>query len=192
MGEQTQTQTQTESQPHHDSTTTTTTTTTNTSTAIVEATPKPTKLTNGPTQTSSPPSKIHFRPRKIWKVSPDETPDPNNSTQIVPIATTETQTQPRAPILKPKSTKSKIVQLHAAVQAVLRMVARSLSCEGEVEIALRHLRSANPNLSPLIDLHPLPVFDTFQTPFLALTRSILYQQLAYKAGTSIYTRFRFC
>uniref|UniRef100_A0A2N9GMP8 HhH-GPD domain-containing protein n=1 Tax=Fagus sylvatica TaxID=28930 RepID=A0A2N9GMP8_FAGSY len=189
MGEQTQTQTQTETQPHHDSTTTTTTTTTTTSTAIVEATQTPTELTNGPTQTSSPPSKIHFRPRKIRKLSPDETPDPNNSTQIVPIATTETQTQPQTPTLKPKSTKSKIVQHRAAVQAVPRMVARSLSCEGEVEIALRHLRSADPNLSPLIDLHPPPVFDTFQTPFLALTRSILYQQLAYKAGTSIYTRF---
>uniref|UniRef100_A0A2N9GX15 Uncharacterized protein n=1 Tax=Fagus sylvatica TaxID=28930 RepID=A0A2N9GX15_FAGSY len=29
------------------------------------------------------------------------------------------------------------------------MVARSLSCEGEVEIALRHLRSADPNLSAI-------------------------------------------
>ena len=155
----------------------------------MEATPTPTELTNGPTQTSSPPSKIHFRPRKIRKLSPDETPDPNNSTQIVPIATTETQTQPQTPTLKQKS---KIIQHRAAVQAVPRMVARSLSYEGEVEIALRHLRSADPNLSPLIDLHSPPVFNTFQTPFLALTRSILYQQLAYKAGTSIYTHFRFC
>jgi DNA-3-methyladenine glycosylase II len=129
----------------------------------VKTTPTPTELTNGPTQTSSPPSKIHFRPRKIRKLSPDKTPDPNNSTKIVPITTTETQTQPQTPTLKPKSTKSKIVQHRVTVQAVPRMVARSLSYEGEVEIALRHLRSADPNLSPLIDLHPLPMFDTFQT-----------------------------
>ncbi|PQQ03903.1 putative DNA-3-methyladenine glycosylase 2 isoform X4 [Prunus yedoensis var. nudiflora] len=66
---------------------------------------------------------------------------------------------------------------------------RPLSCEGEVEAAIRHLRNADPLLAPLIDLHQRPTFDTFQTPFLALTRSILYQQLAYKAGNSIYTRF---
>ncbi|PQP94278.1 putative DNA-3-methyladenine glycosylase 2 isoform X4 [Prunus yedoensis var. nudiflora] len=59
----------------------------------------------------------------------------------------------------------------------------------EVEVAIRHLRNADPLLAPLIDLHQRPTFDTFQTPFLALTRSILYQQLAYKAGNSIYTRF---
>ena len=72
---------------------------------------------------------------------------------------------------------------------VPRIVARSLSCDGEVEIALRYLRNADPVLSPLIDIHQPPTFDNFHTPFLALTRSILYQQLAYKAGTSIYTRF---
>ena len=72
---------------------------------------------------------------------------------------------------------------------VPRVFARSLSCEGEVDIALRYLRNADPLLVPLIDLYPPPAFDNFHTPFLALTRSILYQQLAYKAGNSIYTRF---
>jgi hypothetical protein len=44
------------------------------------------------------------------------------------------------------------------------MVARSLSCEGEVEIALRHLRSADPNLSLLIDLHPPPLPNPIPCP----------------------------
>ncbi|GMH04163.1 hypothetical protein Nepgr_006002 [Nepenthes gracilis] len=69
------------------------------------------------------------------------------------------------------------------------MVARSLSCQGEIEIAIEHLRNADPHLARLIELHHPPTFDSFQTPFLALTKSILYQQLAYKAGTSIYARF---
>lgn len=66
---------------------------------------------------------------------------------------------------------------------------RSLSSEGEIEIALKHLRATDPNLAKLIDLHQPPTFDSFQTPFLALAKSILYQQLAYKAGSSIYSRF---
>lgn len=70
-----------------------------------------------------------------------------------------------------------------------RIIARSLSYEGEVDAAIRHLRSSDPLLAPVIDLHPPPTFDPFQQPFLALSKSILYQQLAYKAGTSIYTRF---
>ncbi|KAJ0086910.1 hypothetical protein Patl1_09151 [Pistacia atlantica] len=69
------------------------------------------------------------------------------------------------------------------------IIARPLSSEGEVDVAIRHLRNADPLLASLIDLHPPPTFDSFHTPFLALTRSILYQQLAFKAGTSIYTRF---
>jgi len=56
-------------------------------------------------------------------------------------------------------------------------------------MALKHLRNADHHLARLIDVHQPPTFDSFQTPFLALTKSILYQQLAYKAGTSIYSRF---
>ncbi|KAF5201578.1 Dna-3-methyladenine glycosylase [Thalictrum thalictroides] len=66
---------------------------------------------------------------------------------------------------------------------------RTLSTEGEIELAIQHLRSSDPLLSELIDIHPPPTFDSFDPPFLALVKSILYQQLAYKAGTSIYTRF---
>ncbi|KAM5564907.1 hypothetical protein ABKV19_019112 [Rosa sericea] len=177
MGEQTQAQAQPQTQteppqsetpqppPHHDSIATTT---------IAE--PTPTELTNAPPLTSSPPSKIPFRPRKIRKLSPDSS-DPNPSQQ--------TAAAPENP--KPRPTKSKIVQPRAV--SVPRAVGRPLRCEGEVESAIRHLRNADPLLIPLIDAHQPPQFDNFHTPFLALTRSILYQQLAYKAGTSIYTRF---
>jgi DNA-3-methyladenine glycosylase II len=142
--------------------------------------PVESELTNVPPHTNSPATKIPLRPRKIRKVSPDPT-------------TAESQTE------TPKSTNStaagkscgrnnKTVQPLRALAAP-RIVARSLSCEGEVEIAIRYLRNADPLLSPLIDIHQPPTFDNFHSPFLALTRSILYQQLAFKAGTSIYTRF---
>ncbi|KAG2664006.1 hypothetical protein I3760_16G059200 [Carya illinoinensis] len=185
MGEQTQTQIQTQTQtqdqaqaliqpPRHDS---------SAASDIPRATPSATELSNAPPQTSSPPSKIPFRPRKIRKLSPENESD-SKSSQIV-VAAAET---PKP--LATKSAKSKSGQQQRSTALTLpRIVARSLSCEGEVEIALRHLRSADPVLGPLIDLHQPPTFDTFQAPFLALTRSILYQQLAYKAGTSIYTRF---
>ncbi|CAL2233312.1 unnamed protein product [Prunus armeniaca] len=183
MGEQTQVQTQTQTQtqpqtptptqpPHHDSIDDTT---------IAEVSPTPTQLTNAPSQTSSPPSKIPFRPRKIRKLSPD-TSDPNSSQQIVALPD-----NPKPLPAAAKSAKSKAVQQRAL--SAPKIAARPLSCEGEVEAAIRHLRNADPLLAPLIDLHQRPTFDTFQTPFLALTRSILYQQLAYKAGNSIYTRF---
>ncbi|GFS38865.1 DNA glycosylase superfamily protein [Actinidia rufa] len=65
-----------------------------------------------------------------------------------------------------------------------------LSATGEIDAALRHLRGADPLLAALIESLPRPEFDSHQPPFLALTKNILYQQLAYKAGTSsIYTRF---
>lgn len=143
--------------------------------------PVESELSNVPPHINSPATKIPLRPRKIRKVSPD------------PTTTSESQSE------TPKSATStagkscgrhsnKSVQQQRAL-IVPRIVARSLSCEGEVEIALRYLRNADPLLSPLIDIHQPPTFDNFHTPFLALTRSILYQQLAFKAGTSIYTRF---
>ncbi|XP_006341950.1 probable DNA-3-methyladenine glycosylase 2 isoform X1 [Solanum tuberosum] len=72
---------------------------------------------------------------------------------------------------------------------VPRIVSRSLSYEGELESAINYLKSSDPLLSPLIETYPLPTLELFQPPFLALTKSILFQQLAYKAGSSIYTRF---
>jgi len=133
------------------------------------------ELNNVLPHANSPASKIPLRPRKIRKVSPDP-------------STSESQTEPSKPS-KSGGRSTKHVPPSRTLAGVPRLVARSLSCEGEVEIALRFLRNADPLLSPLIDIHQPPTFDNFHTPFLALTRSILYQQLAYKAGTSIYTRF---
>ncbi|KAK7352330.1 hypothetical protein VNO80_17750 [Phaseolus coccineus] len=133
------------------------------------------ELNNVLPHANSPASKIPLRPRKIRKVSPDP-------------STSESQTEPSKPS-KSGGRSTKHVPPSRGMAVLPRLVARSLSCEGEVEIALRFLRNADPLLSPLIDIHQPPTFDNFHTPFLALTRSILYQQLAYKAGTSIYTRF---
>ncbi|OWM75065.1 probable DNA-3-methyladenine glycosylase 2 [Punica granatum] len=148
--------------------------------ALTEAPPPITPAPLTSSSNSAPASKIPLRPRKIQKLSPD---DPKPSTL-----------NPSTSAQKPSSaSKNRAAARRSSSEALARIIprvtARSLSCEGEVESALSHLRAADPLLSPLIDLHPPPTFDTFHTPFLALTKSILYQQLAYKAGTSIYTRF---
>ncbi|XP_021745369.1 DNA-3-methyladenine glycosylase 1-like [Chenopodium quinoa] len=110
-----------------------------------------------------PPAKLPSRPRKLRKLSPEKSESSMKSRNNCKIVT-----RPRL--------------ISATHQ-------RSMSCEGEIENALNHLRTADSNLAKLIDIHPPPTFDSYQTPFLALTKSILYQQLAYKAGTSIYSRF---
>ncbi|XP_020891248.1 uncharacterized protein LOC9325080 isoform X1 [Arabidopsis lyrata subsp. lyrata] len=137
--------------------------------------PRVTELGN----VSSPPSKIPLRPRKIRKLSPDDDASGNGdgfNPEHNLLATTS------KPAVKSKLSQSRCV-------TVPRIHARSLTCEGELEAALHHLRSVDPLLASLIDIHPPPTFETFHTPFLALIRSILYQQLAAKAGNSIYTRF---
>ncbi|KAG6785774.1 hypothetical protein POTOM_007358 [Populus tomentosa] len=170
-----QIETQAYTQPLNEPTTTVITTTTTESTTI-------------PPPITSPPAKIPSRPRKIRKLSPDaavvtSVNDPN-STQTPIKNTTE---PPRTTATKTPRTKT--AQHRAIVALAPRIMARSLTCEGELENAIRHLRNADPLLASLIDIYPPPTFDTFPTPFLALARSILYQQLAFKAGTSIYTRF---
>ncbi|XVE94702.1 hypothetical protein REPUB_Repub02eG0031700 [Reevesia pubescens] len=142
----------------------------------------PTELPNVPPPTSSPPSKIPLRPRKIRKLLSD----PNNASQQ---ATTSSTSATEPPKTVAKTPKTKLSHHRALTVVAPRIIGRSLSCDGEVENAIRHLRNSDPLLASLIDLYQPPTFDTFQTPFLALTRSILYQQLAFKAGTSIYTRF---
>ncbi|KAK4794558.1 hypothetical protein SAY86_012552 [Trapa natans] len=129
---------------------------------------------------SSPPSKIPLRPRKIQKLSSD---DPK------PSMTNLSTSAPKPPSSSKNRAASRRSSSDALAVVIPRVAARSLSCEGEVETALRHLCAVDPLLAPLINIHPPPTFDTFHNPFLALTKSILYQQLAYKAGTSIYSRF---
>lgn len=153
-----------------------------TTTVAADTTTESTNVTLPPI---SPPSKMPLRPRKIRKLS-SNVPNPNSSPQIDDSAITTEIVPIEPPKTASKGTKAKLTQQRAVAP---RITARSLSCDGEVEAAIRHLRNADPILSSLIDIYPPPSFDTFHTPFLALTRSILYQQLAFKAGTSIYSRF---
>ncbi|AEE29856.1 HhH-GPD domain [Arabidopsis suecica] len=133
---------------------------------------------------SSPPSKIPLRPRKIRKLTLDgdvsgedyKAEDISSSQVNSPLAT-----DGKSP------GKGKLSHLRAIT--VPRIQARPLTCEGELETAIHYLRNADPLLAALIDVHPPPTFESFKTPFLALIRNILYQQLAMKAGNSIYTRF---
>ncbi|CAL1355877.1 unnamed protein product [Linum trigynum] len=179
---QSQTQTPSESQPQSNSPTSVTPIETATVSSVVTVTLLPTELTAVPPppphSASSPLTKIPSRPRKIRKLSPEEATPTTAAADQVNTATATA-----------KSSRTKASNQQRALAVGPRIIARSLSCDGEVDIAIRHLRQSDPLLSSLIDLYPAPTFDTFHTPFLALTRSILYQQLAYKAGTSIYTRF---
>lgn len=124
------------------------------------------------------PSKIPIRPQKIRKLSNNATtPEKAPSTTADESSSAATQTV--------KSRRRSASQ----VSRVVPQVIKPLSADGEIELAIRHLRAVDPLLAPLIDTHPQPQFDSHHPPFLSLTKSILYQQLAYKAGTSIYTRF---
>lgn len=114
-----------------------------------------------PTQNPSS-SKIPFRPRKIRKTSSESASDSN----------------------KPSTNTSK--QL---VRILPPCVARPLSSDGEVALALHHLRTADPDLGRVMDAHEPPSFQNLFPPFHSLARSILSQQLAMKAAASIYTRF---
>ncbi|KAK1549919.1 hypothetical protein Q3G72_010364 [Acer saccharum] len=186
---QPQTQPQPQLQPQHESTISQAQIQIPTETETETAT----DIGNVPPLASAPPSKIPLRPRKIRKLSPDNgtnTTEVTSSSQQVVVPKPDPAKTPTAATTTTatKSAKSKSNQQQLAL-AVPRIIARPLSSDGEVETAIRHLRNADPLLASLIDIHPPPTFDSFHTPFLALTRSILYQQLAFKAGTSIYTRF---
>ncbi|MQL73590.1 hypothetical protein Taro_005949 [Colocasia esculenta] len=74
-------------------------------------------------------------------------------------------------------------------RVVYRMLPRSLSADGEVAAAIHRLRGADPQLARVIEAHEPPVFQCLHLPFHSLARSILYQQLAFKAAASIYSRF---
>ncbi|XP_044482331.1 DNA-3-methyladenine glycosylase 1-like isoform X2 [Mangifera indica] len=68
-------------------------------------------------------------------------------------------------------------------------IVKPLTFDGEIDLALQYLRGTDPLLATLIDTHRPPSFESGRTPFLSLVKSILYQQLAYKAAKSIYDRF---
>ncbi|KAL2537116.1 DNA glycosylase superfamily protein [Forsythia ovata] len=150
-------------------------------------------------QNHSNPSKIPIRPQKIRKLSitntdttpaaDEESPPPqitvddssSNSKSSISTVTVEAL----ATTITTKNRRRSASQLSRPLPQIIK----PLSVNGEIELAIRHLRSVDPLLVSLIDTHPPPQFEFHQPPFLALTKSILYQQLAYKAGAAIYTRF---
>lgn len=72
---------------------------------------------------------------------------------------------------------------------LLPLITHPLSTPGELDSALRHLTSADSHLAGVIKSLDPPSFPNPNSPFLSLSRSILYQQLATKAAASIYSRF---
>ncbi|XWS45425.1 hypothetical protein CRYUN_Cryun15aG0135700 [Craigia yunnanensis] len=74
-------------------------------------------------------------------------------------------------------------------QPTLTKIPKSLSTKPEIDLALNHLRTSDPLLATLISTHPPPKLSPCNSPFLSLSKSILFQQLASKAANSIYTRF---
>ncbi|XP_050230445.1 alkylbase DNA glycosidase-like protein mag2 [Mercurialis annua] len=116
-----------------------------------------------PAQTSSsntfniPPTKLHFRQRKIRK------PSIKNITATITKTTTTSHR--------------------------LSTITKPLSVTGEIDRALQHLQNSDPLLKTLISDSKQPTFESNTSPFLSLSRSILYQQLAINAAKSIYTRF---
>ncbi|WOK95648.1 hypothetical protein Cni_G04355 [Canna indica] len=77
----------------------------------------------------------------------------------------------------------------SAGRLAFRVIPRPLSADGEIAAAIRHLRAADPHLGRVIDAHEPPTFQCLHPPFHALARSILYQQLAFKAAAAVYARF---
>ncbi|KAL3844827.1 hypothetical protein ACJIZ3_002230 [Penstemon smallii] len=140
----------------------------------------PTPPTSAVPEISHNPSKIPIRPPKIRKLSsPTPIPDANPSfSSSVTLTTTATLTA-----------KNRRRSASQSSRALPPQIIKPLSINNEIEFALSHLRTADPSLIPLIDSHPPPHFETHDPSFVALAKSILYQQLSYKAGTSIYTRF---
>ncbi|XP_074272486.1 DNA-3-methyladenine glycosylase-like isoform X1 [Silene latifolia] len=123
--------------------------------------------------------------------TPNPPPDPNPpSTSANPNPTpTQTKLLSRPRKLRKLSPSQTATQTSSATQTNPPTQTRPLSYPNEITLALTHLRTSDPTLTPLLTTYQPPSFDAFQPPFLALTKSILYQQLAYKAGTSIYSRF---
>ncbi|KFK41961.1 hypothetical protein AALP_AA2G194400 [Arabis alpina] len=159
--------------------------------------------TQNPSQSQSPETLIPIPPETTTNEDDNSSASSTGvSGSIVSSTTIETQrvtelTNVSSPLSKIPLRPRKIRKLSSPEGkssqsrsiTVPRIHARSLNCEGELEAAFRHLRNVDPLLGSLIDIHQPPTFESFHTPFLALIRSILFQQLAAKAGNSIYTRF---
>ncbi|KAL6520042.1 hypothetical protein OROHE_017185 [Orobanche hederae] len=143
------------------------------------------------------PSKIPIRPQKIRKLStaaiersstPQTTVDDSSASYSLALTASTTTTITPSTSSTTNTGKNR---RRSASQAsrVMPQIIRTLSADGEIELAIHHIRAADPLLAPLIDTYRPPHFEIDQNPFHALAKSILYQQLAVKAGTAIYTRF---
>ncbi|XP_072958190.1 alkylbase DNA glycosidase-like protein mag2 [Typha angustifolia] len=126
--------------------------------------------------------------------SPTPTPTPNSPSLSSPkdlcVANPPSSKLPFRPKkIRKLSSASDPSSKKPATSNRLVAIGRPLSADGEVAAALRHLRAVDPHLSAVIDVHEPPTFQCFQPPFRCLARSILYQQLAFKAAASIYARF---
>ncbi|XP_078446167.1 uncharacterized protein LOC144715144 [Wolffia australiana] len=128
---------------------------------------------------SSGPSKIPFRPRKARKLAATGCPAKQETEDKAEVASREGN----------KGAMGSVVVVHRYPRSVYLLPPRPLSAQGEVAAAIGHLRAADPHLAQIIDANEAPVFQSLHPPFHSLTRSILYQQLAFKAAASIYSRF---
>ncbi|XP_057501485.1 DNA-3-methyladenine glycosylase 1-like [Actinidia eriantha] len=179
MGEQTHIQTQTQPLPYHEPS---------------SQRQPPTTITETPTDlspNSSNSSKIPVRPHKLRKLSSSSSSASSPEDKSPPV--TDGGDSSNALVVSKPSTSTSAAKNRRRNSSQLARIPPSaiapLSATGEIDAALLHLRGADPLLAALIESLPRPEFDSHQPPFLALTKNILYQQLAYKAGTSIYTRF---
>ncbi|KAF3339993.1 putative DNA-3-methyladenine glycosylase 2 [Carex littledalei] len=127
------------------------------------------------TASSSPPSS---------SITATATPNPSTSSSIVPSNRSKKRLTQNPSSTASENSNPKKSRIHPATPLL-----RPLSVDGEVAAAIRHLRSVDPALANVIDSHDPPNFQSFHPPFHCLVRSILYQQLAFKAAASVYSRF---
>ncbi|EEF40845.1 alkylbase DNA glycosidase-like protein mag2 [Ricinus communis] len=90
---------------------------------------------------------------------------------------------------RPRKIRKLSIHTSTANNTEASSAGKLLSAKGEIDLALEHLRNSEPLLAALINTHKHPIFESNTPPFLSLSRSILYQQLALNAAKSIYTRF---
>lgn len=125
-------------------------------------------------------SKISFRARKIRRVTSDA--DDHKLPQIADAEASKASLSEANAIISEKGTPS-------ASPSVLPMIVKPLTLEGEIDLALQHLRLSDSLLASCIDSFRPPEFPTHRPAFLSLTKSIVCQQLSNQAAKSIHTRF---
>jgi DNA-3-methyladenine glycosylase II len=121
-----------------------------------------------------------------------QNPSSSSKIQLPPRKTRKLPSNTRKPLkpVVPNTDSSKPSEANPSQPTIILPTAvKPLTFEGEVDAALTHLRTSDPLLTTLIDSYRPPAFESQCPPFLALAKSILYQQLATNAAKSIYTRF---